>query len=218
MALQVDTVNMPATATSPPYHHGRLREALVDAGLQLARAEGPDAVVLRAVTRAVGVSHNAAYRHFADRDELLRAVCERCMSQLALLMEQRMEQAPESDPVATAWARLGAVGTAYVEFATTEPGWFRTAFAVPSTVTTFGPGEGVGPSGLGPHEQLSARLDDLVTVGAIPADRRGGLEYAAWSAVHGLSTLLNDGPLRELPAAEHEHALQVVLDMVARGL
>jgi len=218
MAPEVDTVNMPATATSHPYHHGRLREALVDAGLQLARAEGPDAVVLRAVTRAAGVSHNAAYRHFADRDELLRAVCERCMSRLALLMEQRMEQAPESDLVTTAWARLGAVGRAYVEFATTEPGWFRTAFAVPSTVTTFGPGEGVGPSGLGPHEQLSARLDDLVTVGAIPPDRRSGLEYGAWSAVHGLSTLLNDGPLRELPAAEHEHALQVVLDMVARGL
>jgi hypothetical protein len=58
----------------------------------------------------------------------------------------------------------------------------------------------------------------LVAVRAIPASRRPGLEYAAWSAVHGLATLLNDGPLRELPAGEHDPALRAVLDVVARGL
>ena len=200
------------------YHHGQLREALVAAGLELARAEGPEAVGLRAATRAAGVSHNAAYRHFAQRDELLRAVCERCMSQLALLMERRMDEVPETDPVEMAWGRLGAVGSAYVEFATTEPGWFRTAFAVPRGVHTMEPGEGVGASGLGPYGLLSARLDELVAVGAVPAERRPGLEYGAWSAVHGLATLLNDGPLRDLPRPEYEHALQVVLDVVARGL
>jgi len=218
MAQNVDTVNMTAENSTRPYHHGRLRDALVDAGLELARAEGPDAVVLRAATRAAGVSHNAAYRHFADRDELLRAVCERCMSQLALLMERRMDAVPESGPKKTAWARLNAIGAAYVEFATSEPGWFRTAFAVPHTMHSFKPGEGVGASGLGPYELLAARLDELVAVGAIPPQRRPGLEYAAWSAVHGLSTLLNDGPLRDLPAAEHLQALRVVLDVVARGL
>jgi AcrR family transcriptional regulator len=210
---------MSVTATSRPYHHGRLREALVDAGLALARTEGPEAVVLRAATRAAGVSHNAAYRHFADRDELLRAVCERCMSRLALLMEKRIAALPaDPDPVATAWARLDAVGRAYVEFATTEPGWFRTAFAVPRAMDTLAPGEGAGACGLGPYGLLGARLDELVEVGAIPPDRRPGAEYAAWSAVHGLSALLNDGPLRDLPAAGREHALQVVLDAVARGL
>jgi AcrR family transcriptional regulator len=209
---------LPATS-SRPYHHGRLREALVDAGVELARADGPEAVVLRAATRAAGVSHNAAYRHFADRDELLRAVCERCMTRLALLMEKRIDALPaDPDPVAAAWARLDAVGQAYVEFATTEPGWFRTAFAVPRTMHTFTPSEGVGARGLGPYELLGACLDELVEVGAIPPERRPRAEYAAWSAVHGLSTLLNDGPLRDLPAAERDHALQAVLDVVARGL
>jgi AcrR family transcriptional regulator len=211
---------MPAdSAAARPYHHGQLRDALVDAGLQLARTGGPDAVVLRAVTRAAGVSHNAAYRHFADRDSLLRAVCERCMSRLATLMEQRIAEAePHADPQDAAWARLGAVGRAYVEFATTEVGWFRTAFAVPDAAEAFHPTEGVGPGGLGPYDQLSAGLDELVAAGAIPAERRPGLEYAAWSAVHGLSTLLIDGPLRALPAAEREQALTVVLDSVSRGL
>ena len=210
---------MSATASERSYHHGRLREALLVAGLGLARADGPEAVVLRAASRAAGVSHNAAYRHFADRDELLRAVCEQCMSRLAVLMEARIDALPaDRDPVATAWARLDAIGRAYVEFATTEPGWFRTAFAVPPTLDSLGLGEGVGASGLGPYALLSARLDELVEVGAVPSERRPGAEYAAWSAVHGLSTLLNDGPLRDLPAIEREHALRVVLDTVARGL
>ncbi len=47
--------------------------------------------MLRGRPGAAGVSHNAAYRHFADRDALLRAVCERCMSRLALLMEERVD-------------------------------------------------------------------------------------------------------------------------------
>lgn len=210
---------MSATASERSYHHGRLREALLVAGLGLARADGPEAVVLRAASRAAGVSHNAAYRHFADRDELLRAVCEQCMSRLAVLMEARIDALPaDRDPVATAWARLDAIGRAYLEFAATEPGWFRTAFAVPPTLDSFGLGEGVGASGLGPYALLSARLDELVEVGAVPSERRPGAEYAAWSAVHGLSTLLNDGPLRDLPAIEREHALRVVLDTVARGL
>jgi AcrR family transcriptional regulator len=218
VAYEVDTVNMLDADSSHPYHHGRLRDALVDAGLELARAEGPDAVVLRAATRSAGVSHSAAYRHFADRDELLRAVCERSMSRLARLMEERMDAVSASDPMATAWARLEALGVAYLEFATTEPGWFRTAFAVPHTARSFAAGEGVGRSGRSAYELLSIRLDELVAVGAIPAPRRPGLEYAAWSAVHGLATLLNDGPLRDLPAGEHEPALRVVLDVIARGL
>jgi AcrR family transcriptional regulator len=206
-------------AATKPYHHGDLREALVNAGVALARAGGPEAVVLREATRAVGVSHNAAYRHFADRDALLRAVCERCMSKLAVLMERRIDALPaDADPVAMAWARLDAVGRAYVEFATKEPGWFRTAFAVPHSTDTFSEGEGAGASGLGPYELLSARLDELVEVGAIPGERRPGLEYAAWSAVHGFSTLVNDGPLRDLPRKQREDALGVVLDVVPRGL
>jgi AcrR family transcriptional regulator len=210
---------MPADAATRPYHHGRLRQALVEAGVELARTSGPDAVVLRSVTRAAGVSHNAAYRHFEDRDELLRAVCERCMTRLAQLMERRVGAVGEQgDPVLTAWLRMEALGRAYVEFAAAEPGWFRTAFAVPRGTRVFAPGEGVGDCGLGPHEQLGARLDELVRVGAIPPERRDGAEYAAWSAVHGLASLLNDGPLRDLPAAERERALSQVLETVTRGL
>ena len=197
-----------------PYHHGNLRETLVESGKELARAGGPDAVVLRAVSRQAGVSHNAAYRHFADHDDLLAAVAARCMAELALLMTTRTEAVRVREPVRRAQARLEAIGRAYVEFALTEPGWFRTAFAghgAEAATPRVAPDED-------PYALLSARLDEMVAVGALPPERRPGAEVAAWSTVHGLSTLLTSGPLRDLPETERESVLDVVLGVTARGL
>ena len=75
-----------------PRPRGMVRPALVDAGLELARSGGPDAVVLREVTRKVGVVPNAAYRHFADRDALLAAVRDEAVKALAGRMAARMDQ------------------------------------------------------------------------------------------------------------------------------
>jgi len=213
LALDVDTVNMQSRA-SRPYHHGNLRETLVEAGVQLARSGGPDAVVLRAVSRQAGVSHNAAYRHFADHDELLAAVAARCMAELAHLMAERTRAVRVRDPVRRAQARLEAIGRAYVAFAVSEPGWFRTAFSGHRA----GPADEVARPDDDPYALLSARLDELVEVGALPAERRPGAEQAAWSMVHGLSSLLLDGPLRDLSPAEREHATRSALAVVGRGL
>jgi AcrR family transcriptional regulator len=68
------------------YRHGDLRRALLDAGIALARDGGPDAVVLREATRRAGVVPNAAYRHFASRDELLQAVRSAALANLAAAM------------------------------------------------------------------------------------------------------------------------------------
>ena len=69
--------------TRRPRPRGAVRDGLIAAGLELARAGGPDAVVLREATRMVGVVPNAAYRHFAGRDELLAAVSAAAMGELA---------------------------------------------------------------------------------------------------------------------------------------
>ena len=212
------------TSAKTSYHHGNLRAALIDAGLQLARDGGPDAVLLREVSRRAGVSHNAAYRHFADRDTLLQVICGRCMGSLARLMEARIAEVddvgggPGSGAFDAAWRRLRATGSAYVEFALSEPGLFKTAFAVPPRLGYFEDGGGTGESGLGPLELLGARLDALVEVGGLPAERRAGAEFAAWAAVHGLSMLLIAGPLRELPQGEREAVLARLLDTIQRGL
>lgn len=215
MARDVDTVNM---SSQRSYHHGNLRAALLDAGLELARAGGPDAVVLRAVSRAAGVSHNAAYRHFADQEDLLAAVADRCMERLGALMIERTAAVRTRGAQARAWARLNVIGAAYIEFARTEPGWFRTAFA---GVARHGAPQSVVPAdgpGTNPYLLLNARLDELVEVGAIPPERRPGAEIAAWSAVHGISTLLVDGPLRALPADAAQQAIEAVLGVTSRGL
>src|SRR5919205_3722163 len=113
-----------------PRPRGTVRAALVEAGVELARAGGPDAVVLREVTRMVGVVPNAAYRHFADRDALLAAVRDAALSQLAQRMADGMRQVRARPQTPTgARLRLRAVGQAYLEFARTEPGLFATAFA-----------------------------------------------------------------------------------------
>lgn len=205
------------------YHHGHLREALVDAGVALARTGGPSAVVLRAASREAGVSHNAAYRHFANHEDLLAAVASRCMTHLSLLMLRRMDEVTARTRARRAQARFAAIGRSYIEFARTEPGWFRTAFtsAQPHDVVPqqdAADAHADAESVPGPFALLSAAVDDLVAAGVLAPARREGTEYAAWSAVHGLSSLLLDGPLRYLPDAEVERAIDVVITSVDRGL
>lgn len=195
-----------------PYHHGNLREALVEAGVELAAAEGPDAVTLREVSRRVGVSHNAAYRHFADHEALLRAVTARALTRWSELMSARIAAAATGRGRAAAWARLDAAGRAYVEFAVTSPGLFKMALASP--LGDVQPDADVTHC----YVQLSERLDELVAAGALTAARRRNAEVAAWSAVHGYALLLLDGPLRDWSAAEREAGLAEVLRVVTEGL
>jgi AcrR family transcriptional regulator len=201
------------------YRHGDLRPSLLRAGYELAQAGGPAAVTLRESTRRAGVTPNAAYRHFADRQALLASVCDAAQAALANTIED--EQAalePSRDRRADAVALFRAVGTGYVRFARQEPGLFRTAFSVPDNLGGRGDPVRVGRNGKTPFQLLTGALDQLVEVGLIsPADRPGA-EFLAWSAVHGLSTLAIDGPLRQLDD-EHVRAISTrLVEMVELGL
>ncbi|TFC16457.1 TetR/AcrR family transcriptional regulator [Cryobacterium sp. MDB2-10] len=210
------------------YRHGDLRRALIDAGLELARSGGPSAVVLREATRRAGVAPNAAYRHFADRSALLEAVCSECQSGVARAIEDEQAALPVADVAASdsgttmdataARLRFRAVGTGYLRFALSEPGLFRTAFTASSDLESATSAARAGARGLTPFQLLGEALDDLVTTGVLPAERRPGAEFLAWSAVHGLASLLIDGPLRALPAAATEALIGRVVTMVEQGL
>ena len=201
------------------YHHGDLRQALLDAGIALARDGGPDAVVLREATRRAGVVPNAAYRHFASRHALLQAVRAAALATLAVAMERQLARL-RGNRHGTDFARasLRAIGTAYLRFARTEPGLFRTAFAVPPDPTTEASRDMSGRSGLNPFQLLGVALDRMVEAGALAAERRPGAEYIAWSSVHGLAMLALDGPLRRLTRAQMRNVEQRLLDMVEHGL
>jgi AcrR family transcriptional regulator len=197
------------------YRHGDLREALVDAGVELARAGGPAAVVLREVTRRAGVAPNAAYRHFSDRDDLLSAVSARCLQRVAHEMGEEIRAAtPQAGPV-SAEAELDAVGRAYVHFALREPGLFTAAFTVHRDTSVGAATLGGAP---GPFAMLSAALDHAVHAGLLAPGRRQGAEALAWSAVHGLAVLLLEGPLRSAGEQQREWMLEHVLAMVRGGL
>jgi AcrR family transcriptional regulator len=197
---------------------GAVRDGLVAAGLELARTGGPDAVVLREATRMVGVVPNAAYRHFADRDELLAAVCAAAMHELAGRMAAGVAavRGKHGDPAA-ARRRLGAIGTAYLEFARAEPGLFATAFALPHQHPYSAPDGGTGQDST-PLGQLRTALDELVDAGVLHPQRRNGIEYPIWSTVHGLAVLTGQGPLRDLPDATRHHLEDLAFTFIEEGL
>lgn len=224
IARIVDSVHIDLMSSLfPPrrstYRHGDLRHALIAAGTDLARVGGPDAVVLREATRRVGVSPNAAYRHFADRRALLEAVCSAAQSRLAVAIENELATVKTAGaPAKVARTRLRAVGTAYLRFALKEPGLFRTAFSASRDLENVGDPARAGSSGLSPLQLLGSVLDELVDAGALPKKRRPGAEFLAWSSVHGLAMLLIDGPLRALDQKQAHAIIERLLDMVEQGL
>jgi len=197
---------------------GAVRDGLVAAGLELARAGGPDAVVLREATRIVGVVPNAAYRHFAGRDELLAAVCAAAMGELADRMAAGVARVRgKYGDAAAAQRRLGAIGAEYLRFAREEPGLFATAFALPQQHTYGVPDERTGRD-RSPLGQLRTVLDELADSGVLPRQRRDGIEYPIWSAVHGLAVLTGQGPLRDVPEATRRRLDQLTFTFIGEGL
>lgn len=202
--------------TTAPYHHGNLSDALVGAAVEVVREGGPEALSLRELARRVGVSHAAAYRHFADREALVDVVAERALVALVATIHRRLESVPDADEVTVARRRLMGIGAGYVEFALAESGLFRLLFtAYPD------PPEGASAGDAGvddPYGMLNAALDRLVEVGYLDPDVRIGADVTCWSAVHGFAVLNVEGPLRGLAPAERDASLTGLLHGIDRGL
>jgi AcrR family transcriptional regulator len=201
-----------------PYHHGDLRQALIDTGVELAREGGPDSLVLREAARRLGVSRTAAYRHFANYDELVGAVKRRALTELGETIQKKLESLRSTrDAAQDARRRLVAVGECYLEFAFRESGLFRVAFghrghAVsddndPSSDTTSRP-----------FDMLARALDELVEVGLLSSEDRTDAEIPAWAAVHGLAMLCLDGPLSDVSERARQQFVKRTLKTVLFGL
>jgi AcrR family transcriptional regulator len=190
------------------YHHGDLRAALIDAGLQLTRTGGPDALTIREATRRVGVSPNAAYRHFADREALLSAVATAIQHLMAATMQSPVRRRGSAERLAV--DRLRAVGVGYIKFALDEPGWFAVAF--------FGAVQPEETAAALPYLALVEALDGMAAAGALSAKRRDGAEWPCWSAVHGFAELALHGPLRGVSRREIESLAQRTVDDIIAGL
>ena len=214
--------DLPVRRARRTYRHGDLRNALLDAGVALAREGGPAAIVLREATRRAGVVPNAAYRHFASHHALLDAVRAAALALLAREIEVEVTAARRlRDPQRRARAAFRGVGIGYLRFAAQEPGLFRTAFAArPFSVQEHAADDMAsrGASGRDPFELLGYTLDSMVEAGLLPPARRSGAEFLAWSAVHGMAMLMLDGPLRGLDEPARRALAERLVTMVEQGL
>ena len=190
------------------YHHGDLRTALIDAGLALTRTGGPEALTIREATRRAGVSPNAAYRHFVDREALLSAVATAIQHRMAARMARRHGSA-----VPDARDRLHAVGLGYIKFALDEPGWFTVAFFSADPI-----GLSDETASAPPYLALLDALDAMVDAGELNAEQREGAEWPCWSAVHGFAELALRGPLRHVRRRQVELLAGRTVDDIIAGL
>lgn len=200
------------------YFHGDLRRALLDAGFEAARAGGPEAVSVRELARAVGVSPSAVYRHFESHDALRSALALRAQAMVADAMDTEIAAVPSAGTRAWADGAIAAVGIAYVRFAWAEPGLFRLAFRAHGDLEAAHDERARGAGGRTPYEQLEHALDALAEVGELTEQERAGAEALAWSAVHGFAVLTVEGPLRSLDAATRELLASRIVEMVRLGL
>ncbi len=105
--------------TDKPYHHGSLREALLDAAMRIVDLSGADAISMRALARALGVSSAAPFRHFADKQVLLDALAAKAGEELELRLDRASEDCDD------ALTQFRAMTVAYVRYAAEHPTLYR---------------------------------------------------------------------------------------------
>jgi AcrR family transcriptional regulator len=169
-----------------PYHKENLRQTLIAAAVGLVGEVGPRAFTLREVARRAGVSHNAPYRHFAAKDDLLAAVAEEGFAQLTASMRKWMRRG------ADAIDRLQLSGCGYVDFALRWPNHFQVMFDLPleSLVDRM-----TNPAGA---EAFNVLLDCILAAqqsGQLPAGDPMPQALTCWSLMHGISKLSVSGNL-----------------------
>ena len=179
-----------------PYHHGQLRQALLDAALQLITQRGIDHLTLREVARQAGVSHAAPYHHFADKSALIEAVVVESFHAFGTALRE------SATPSGSALDNLTALGKAYVRFAVEHSASFRLMYrpelrqpSLPEGQEHSGMSSVIDKAALEAYHVLADRIRACQEEGFIPIGSLTPLTLTAWSTVHGVAVLLLDGSL-----------------------
>ncbi len=208
----VTLVNMPKPTPKNrrTYHHGHLREALVEAALALVNEEQSWNFTLRDLARRAGVSHTAPYRHFADKAEILNEIARIGFETLAARLREAVARAARL-PLR---ARLEAVAVAYVRFALRHAAHYRVMF---------------GPVGAANHQEpaIAPAADAAFTVvedllaQLVPKMSAKDVERVAehfWALVHGYTMLALDGHLECAEAGAIERETRAMVKTLLDGL
>ena len=193
----------------PPdqYHHGDLRRALLDEALRTIQHDGVEALTLRTIGRALGVSRTALYRHFADKRALLSVVA---TEGFRMLKERLLE----------AWSPGGvrgfnAMGVAYIRFAMANPSHYRVMFG--GFVDNAARDEELTREATAAFQALVDSLAALQRDGSVRKDDPLQLARFIWATVHGISMLIIDGQLR-LQQAQIDDLIQFAVERIHTGV
>jgi AcrR family transcriptional regulator len=194
------------------YHHGNLKEALIDAVLALIAANGPLGFTFAEAARRAGVSPAAPYRHFRDRDQLLAEVATRGFERFAAELAAAWNEA-KPDPLTA----FSAIGKAYLAFARAQPGYYAAMFESGIALDATPELAEVGDRAFGILRQAA----EVVTA-RLPKDRRPPALMMAlhiWSLSHGIASLFgrSNAPRRGLPMSP-EDLLEAGVLVYLRGL
>jgi len=192
------------------YHHGNLREALIEAALGLIREKGPAGFTFAEAARAAGVSPAAPYRHFRDRDALLADVARRGFEAFAVALASAWDGGRPSPR--EAFHRLGA---AYLAFAASEPAYFSAMFETGLSLSDY-------PEVRAEGDRAFAVLREAceAMIATLPKDRRPPplmMALHMWSLSHGIAALFARGdrarrPIPMRPEELLEAAVLIYLD------
>ena len=202
-----------------PYHHGDLRRAIVKAAMEILHETQSLEFSLRELARRAGVSHNAPYKHFADKRELLAAVSAAGFETLTKRMTS------EVAGLNNARERLFAMLRAYIDHGVENPALYSLMFGG----YLGGPDRSRPAIELAEAEKAKALLAAVIIAGglgrAIPQTQRNerkiaGAILACWSLVHGLTLLLADGLVgpKNKAGALGDKLVQGLLDGLAAEL
>lgn len=172
-----------------PYHHGDLRNALIQAGLELLSEGGARELDLRKVARRAGVSHAAPYRHFADKQALIAAINEVGFRWLADRIQTALSAAPDEP-----FEQLLGVARAYVGFAQEHPWLMREMFSgLTIERETFADLQSASKTVYRLYADVIRRGQERGKIAeGDPAAQAGVL----WSVLHGLAMLIIEKQMR----------------------
>lgn len=185
------------------YHHGNLRQALLDAAEELLVEDGIEALSWREIARRAGVSPGAPYHHFSDKAALITALSQQHLAELDRLF--RVVVAKHRDPL----EQLRELGMVYVFYAIDHPAAFRLMFR-PEKGSPFGTEPTETPVFGVLHQVVQACRENA----GLGQDDITGVAFGAWGLVHGLAALLLDGPLTAL-AGDREQVRALVATSTA---
>ena len=168
------------------YHHGNLKEALVEVAVEIVRADGVAGLSLRKVAKKLGVTQTAPYSHFKDKTSLLAAVATVGFR----LFTERMSQ--EMDKAETLENKINGLGMGYVLFALEEPQLFRLMFG--TELSGYLESQEFVQTAAKSYELISDSVAELIDRDKSGRDKSLAT-ITAWSLVHGLATLLVDNKL-----------------------